>query len=56
MKNLKDILFGTSIVSVIGSTDCDISTLSFDSRTVEDQSCFIAIKGLQVDEIGRAHV
>lgn len=49
MKNLKDILFGTSIVSVIGSTDCDISTLSFDSRTVEDQSCFIAIKGLQVD-------
>lgn len=49
MKKLKDILFGTSIVSVVGTTDQQISTLTFDSRTVELDSCFIAIKGLQVD-------
>lgn len=49
MKKLKDILFGTSIVSVVGTTDQQISMLTFDSRTVELDSCFIAIKGLQVD-------
>jgi UDP-N-acetylmuramoyl-L-alanyl-D-glutamate--2,6-diaminopimelate ligase len=49
VKKLKDILFGTSIVSVVGTTDQQISTLTFDSRTVELDSCFIAIKGLQVD-------
>lgn len=49
MKNLKDILFGTSIVSVVGTTDLEVSMLSFDSRTVAANSCFIAIKGLQVD-------
>ncbi len=49
MKNLKDILFGTSIVSVVGTTEQQITTLTFDSRTVESGSCFVAIKGLQVD-------
>lgn len=49
MKKLKDILFGTSIVSVVGTTDQQITTLTFDSRTVESGSCFVAIKGLQVD-------
>ncbi len=49
MKKLKDILFGTSIVSVVGTTDQKITTLTFDSRTVESGSCFVAIKGLQVD-------
>jgi len=49
VKKLKDILFGTSIVSVVGTTDQQISMLTFDSRTVELDSCFIAIKGLQVD-------
>ncbi len=49
MKKLKDILFGSSIVSVVGTTDQLISSLTFDSRTVEHRSCFVAIKGLQVD-------
>lgn len=49
MNNLKDILFGVSIVSVVGTTDRLVSGLSFDSREVKEDGCFVAIKGLQVD-------
>ena len=49
MSTLKDILFGASIKTVVGSTERTISALSFDSRTVTAQGCFVAIHGLQVD-------
>lgn len=49
MKNLKDILFGVSIESVFGSTDLNIASIDFDSRKIDDQSLFVAIKGSTVD-------
>jgi len=49
VSTLKDILFGASIKTVVGSTERTISALSFDSRTVTVQGCFVAIHGLQVD-------
>ncbi len=45
MKKLSDILYKSSILKVIGSTDIDIHQLSIDSRLAEKGSCFIAIEG-----------
>jgi UDP-N-acetylmuramoyl-L-alanyl-D-glutamate--2,6-diaminopimelate ligase len=49
MKKLSDILYKSSILKVIGSTDIDIIQLSIDSRSVEKGACFIAIKGEKTD-------
>ncbi len=49
MKLLKDILYKAGIVEVIGSTNIAITSLSFDSRKIEKDSLFIAIKGTQSD-------
>lgn len=49
MKSLKDILYGVAITEVIGDTAVLISSLAFDSRKVQNESCYIAQKGTQVD-------
>jgi UDP-N-acetylmuramoyl-L-alanyl-D-glutamate--2,6-diaminopimelate ligase len=49
MKLLKDILYKAGIIEVIGSTNIAITALSFDSRKVEKDSLFIAIKGTLSD-------
>jgi UDP-N-acetylmuramoyl-L-alanyl-D-glutamate--2,6-diaminopimelate ligase len=54
MKQLRDILYKTSILQVAGSTDIEINQLSIDSREVVKGTCFIAIKGVQAD--GHAYI
>ena len=49
MKLLKDILYKVPILESIGSTNQAISKLAFDSRQVNKESLFIAIKGSTVD-------
>ncbi|MEQ8909083.1 MAG: UDP-N-acetylmuramoyl-L-alanyl-D-glutamate--2,6-diaminopimelate ligase [Vicingaceae bacterium] len=49
MKQLKDILYGASIIEVIGSTSVKLANLCFDSRKVKEGDCFFALKGTQVD-------
>ncbi|MFB9078892.1 UDP-N-acetylmuramoyl-L-alanyl-D-glutamate--2,6-diaminopimelate ligase [Flavobacterium procerum] len=45
MKVLKDILYKTAIESVKGSTDIAIHKIEFDSRKVEANDVFVAIRG-----------
>ena len=54
MKVLKDILFGVSLQSVTGNTHIKISSITFDSRTVEKGALFVAIKGTAHD--GHTHI
>jgi UDP-N-acetylmuramoyl-L-alanyl-D-glutamate--2,6-diaminopimelate ligase len=49
MKLLKDILYKARIEEVFGSTNIAITSISFDSRKIEKDSLFIAIKGTQSD-------
>lgn len=49
MKLLKDILYKAGIVEVVGSTNVAITALTFDSRKIEKDSLFVAIKGTQND-------
>ncbi len=49
MAILQTILYKVKIISVIGSTDCEIKDLQIDSRKVSAGSCFIAIKGTVSD-------
>src|ERR1051326_1132206 len=49
MKKLKDILYKAGIMEVIGSTDIEVSSIAFDSRKVERNGLFIAVKGTQND-------
>lgn len=49
MKLLKDILYKVALVEVVGSTNTAITAISFDSRKIEKDSLFIAIKGTQSD-------
>lgn len=45
MKQLKDILYKVAIESVIGSTECAVSKIEFDSRKVAKNDVFVAIRG-----------
>lgn len=45
MKLLKDILYKVSMDGVIGSTSTSVNSIAFDSRKVERNGLFIAIKG-----------
>ena len=45
MKLLKDILYKVRLTGVIGSTNSSISSIAFDSRKVERNGLFIAVKG-----------
>jgi len=49
VKNLRDILYGCSIKEVVGKTDVEIENIVFDSRQIEEEDVFIAIKGAAVD-------
>ena len=49
MKQLKDILFGVPLQTVSGSTAIQISGIAFDSRSVTQQSLFVAVKGIHQD-------
>lgn len=49
MKKLRDLLYNVSIREVLGTTDIDISTVTFDSRTVTKDGLFVAIKGTLSD-------
>lgn len=49
MKILKDILHSVQVKSITGSIEISISGLVFDSRKVEPDGAFIAIKGTQTD-------
>jgi UDP-N-acetylmuramoyl-L-alanyl-D-glutamate--2,6-diaminopimelate ligase len=49
MKRLSDILYGVALLETIGSTDIGINDITFDSRTVQKGSLFIAIKGTVTD-------
>lgn len=49
MKLLKDILYKVRIIEVVGSTNVAITGISFDSRKIEKDSLFVAIKGTQSD-------
>lgn len=49
MKLLKDILYKAGIVEVVGSTNVAITALTFDSRKIEKDSLFVAVKGTQND-------
>jgi UDP-N-acetylmuramoyl-L-alanyl-D-glutamate--2,6-diaminopimelate ligase len=45
VKILKDILYKTAIESVKGSTEIAISKIEFDSRNIEENDVFVAIRG-----------
>ncbi|OIV41978.1 UDP-N-acetylmuramoyl-L-alanyl-D-glutamate--2,6-diaminopimelate ligase [Flavobacterium johnsoniae] len=45
MKILKDILYKVAIESVTGSTEIDIHKIEFDSRKIEANDVFVAIRG-----------
>ena len=49
MKSLKDILFGVSLIEIHGDRDQQVSAITFDSRSVDKDSLFIAIVGLTTD-------
>jgi UDP-N-acetylmuramoyl-L-alanyl-D-glutamate--2,6-diaminopimelate ligase len=49
MKLLKDILYKAGLVEVIGTTNVAITSVCFDSRKVEKDCLFIAVKGLTSD-------
>jgi len=49
MKLLKDILYKAGIVELIGSSNVAIMSISFDSRKIEKDCLFVAVKGTQSD-------
>lgn len=49
MKLLKDILYKVGLVEVVGSTNVAITAISFDSRKIEKDSLFVAVKGTASD-------
>ena len=49
MKLLKDILYKSGLVEIHGNNNIAIENICFDSRQATRLSCFIAIKGTQVD-------
>lgn len=49
MQILKDILFGVSLKSITGNRENEIAGVAFDSRKVEQDFLFVAVKGLTVD-------
>jgi len=49
MRNLKDILYQVALDTVVGSSDVAISKIEFDSRKVQANDMFVALKGTLVD-------
>lgn len=46
---LQDVLYGVAITNLVGSTNREISVLTFDSRTVQPGAVFFAVKGTLSD-------
>ncbi|WP_027420792.1 UDP-N-acetylmuramoyl-L-alanyl-D-glutamate--2,6-diaminopimelate ligase [Crocinitomix catalasitica] len=49
MKVLQNILYKVGLTAVHGSLDIEVNKIVFDSREVEEDAVFVAIKGTQVD-------
>jgi len=49
LKNLKNILYKVSIESVVGSTDRAVAMIQYDSRAIQKDDVFVAIKGGVLD-------
>ena len=49
MKLLKDILYKISLRAVSGNTDLPVVSIQFDSRKVEKECLFVAVRGVQAD-------
>jgi len=49
LNQLADILYKVAIEAVVGSTQIAVSNIQFDSRLVELNDVFVAIRGVQVD-------
>ena len=49
MAVLKDILYKVKLLSVSGNTDREVKQVEFDSRKVEKDALFVAVKGTQTD-------
>ncbi|WP_422083743.1 UDP-N-acetylmuramoyl-L-alanyl-D-glutamate--2,6-diaminopimelate ligase [Ulvibacterium sp.] len=49
MKLLKDILYGVGLTAVSGSTHVKVNAICFDSRKVDKDDVFVAIRGSVVD-------
>ncbi|MFK7951306.1 MAG: UDP-N-acetylmuramoyl-L-alanyl-D-glutamate--2,6-diaminopimelate ligase [Ekhidna sp.] len=49
MQTIKDILFGVSLQSLTGDREATVKGIAFDSRKVESEFLFVAVKGLTVD-------
>ncbi len=52
MKSLKDILYGVGLTAVSGSTAKMVNNICFDSRLVQSDDVFVAIRGSQSDGHG----
>ena len=46
---VKEILVNCNLLEIVGNKDLEISSISFDSRTVENGTLFFAVRGTQVD-------
>jgi len=49
MRNLKDILYKVALHSVIGNSNVVISKIEFDSRKIQENDVFVALRGTLVD-------
>lgn len=49
MKSLKEILFNVPILKIIGTTELEVSHITFDSRNIRLNTLFIAQKGTATD-------
>lgn len=49
MKALQNILYKVSLVAVQGTLERDVDNITFDSRSVAENTLFVAIKGVQSD-------
>ncbi len=49
MKALKDILYKVSLTSTIGDMEVAVKNIVFDSRKIEAEDVFVAVRGTQVD-------
>jgi UDP-N-acetylmuramoyl-L-alanyl-D-glutamate--2,6-diaminopimelate ligase len=54
MQFVRDILYGVTLKEVIGSTNVEVSMIVFDSRLVNENTLFVAIKGFTND--GHAYI
>ncbi|MFL1013051.1 UDP-N-acetylmuramoyl-L-alanyl-D-glutamate--2,6-diaminopimelate ligase [Flavisericum labens] len=49
MKSLKDILYKVSINAVVGATNVTVGSIEFDSRKIQKDALFVAVRGLVAD-------